>query len=514
MEIINKKELSEQDFIQLFDGAKYFYKYTNVNGIEFYLASDSNYSINNKSYKTEYYIRFYGAYHYYCSMNKRQIEFVFGVTQFYMEQYNISDNLLNEFLLNYGIDEFRKFINTINTYDEFELVTILKSDTGIKPVFINGVLEYPNMTVDDERLSRLSEKQICDLLLANNGRRPINDLDIDKRLFVPDYIIRNTKTILLSTKYISSEYGNLTEDGITKFRYITNESTMSIKFTQKLNNKSKYDIFIIHSDADKDLANEIEKEIQLIFGNKLKFFNASNAVGIKAGHDWFNVIIAAHRSSKMGLALMSENTIDNKWVHFEIGGFFLRQESSIIPVFLDQNALSKLKFPISGIQGKKIWEPQHRKAMIDQITEVTGIDSVNYNDDNFKHFLNRLKSFRVDSKITNKVIGVDTQDLLHTEPVPNSKFDDYYNDDDIKNILSEWIQKHIPPTGVIDFNTVDSFLNLSSGTTKKFIKEILPNYNLEVDREGKTTIKVKASSNKKRSNRLSDGYSRVFTGHT
>lgn len=153
---------------------------------------------------------------------------------------------------------------------------------------------------------------------------------------------------------------------------------------QKLyGNKIDNDIFIIHADSDKMIANAIENELNVIFGKEITSFNASNPDGIKGGEDWFNYIVSQHRRSKFGLVLITENSFNNIWINFETGGFFLRNKNAVIPLIYTESVLSKLVYPLKGIQGKKLWIESFRKSLIEEISTHIDRRILDFNDERF-----------------------------------------------------------------------------------------------------------------------------------
>jgi hypothetical protein len=144
-----------------------------------------------------------------------------------------------------------------------------------------------------------------------------------------------------------------------------------------------YHVFIAHSDNDQALAVRLEHELRLIFGNSIKVFNSSNPSTIKGGKDWFHYITDEHKKAKLGLLMITNSAVDNLWIAFEAGGFFLRKESVAIPVFFSTNDIIQLSFPLAGIQGKKLWQKESREALIAEISQHIGMPAIDYDDSRF-----------------------------------------------------------------------------------------------------------------------------------
>lgn len=186
------------------------------------------------------------------------------------------------------------------------------------------------------------------------------------------------------------------------------------------NPKNEYtnDIFIVHSDQDSQIAIALENELLDIFGHNIRIFNSSNPEKIEGGYDWFHSIIEIHRTSKLGLVIITENALENKWIHFETGGFFLRNDTSIIPLFFNESVLGSLSFPIKGIQEKKLWEVKFRQSLIVQIAKITGISSFNYDDDRF------CRNVLITHQTIEHEIDIEVEDIIRKLIDSNQLFSD------------------------------------------------------------------------------------------
>lgn len=176
-------------------------------------------------------------------------------------------------------------------------------------------------------------------------------------------------------------------------------------------NLTKNDIFIAHADADNSIALRLEHELKMIYNNKIKIFNSSNASRIKGGNDWFHYITNEHRNSKLGLIIITKNSIKNLWINFETGGFFLRKDNPAIPLFFDRNDLNELEFPLKGIQGKKLWEKEFRASLISEISSHIGISDYKYDDNRFYENVVAIYSSQSDKGINPELIRIRNEAL-------------------------------------------------------------------------------------------------------
>jgi len=203
---------------------------------------------------------------------------------------------------------------------------------------------------------------------------------------------------------------NMTEKELMRQRIFIKMSKEDIEILKRKLYRNYYeetntvvhDIFIAHAGDDHAIAIRLEHELKAIFGNNLKTFNSSNPSKIKGGIDWFHYITNEHKKAKLGLIMITRNSINNLWINFEAGGFFLRKESIAIPLFFDNNDLADLSFPLKGIQGKKLWQKEFRESLIAEISDQIGIKDYQYNDSRFVKNVVSLYS-----KGTNEIVNRD-----------------------------------------------------------------------------------------------------------
>ena len=104
--------------------------------------------------------------------------------------------------------------------------------------------------------------------------------------------------------------------------------------------RKRFGIFLSHTSEDKELALQLKAFLE----NALKpgiherlVFCSSDVGDIEGGADWYPEIIAALRTSRLCLALLTPNSIHRPWILYESGGayaVFQRSPTSrrLIPV--------------------------------------------------------------------------------------------------------------------------------------------------------------------------------------
>jgi|SRR3989339_1500452 len=204
------------------------------------------------------------------------------------------------------------------------------------------------------------------------------------------------------------------------------------------------DVFIIHSSEDRAIALKLENELLSIYGDKLKVFVSSNESKMKGGEDYYHDIVCRHRHSKIGIALITPKSVENLWLHFEIGGFFLREESALLPILMEAEVVSLLKEPIKSIHGRKMWEKDSRVAFIGDLSSKTGMKPIDYNDDRFeRHVVRQYRRKPISERIENsKTMAINA---LHGEH-PDL------------NVIDEVISEVLEDSGIEDSEKIE-FIN-------------------------------------------------------
>jgi len=155
----------------------------------------------------------------------------------------------------------------------------------------------------------------------------------------------------------------------------------------------RYDIFLVHAAEDQEFTDAISKQFQNIFGLKPdRVFAASNSKSIRSGNPWYSHIVEAHKSSKVGVVLLTHNSAKRPWVNFEVGGFVLRNNNPPISICCCKDALDKIEFPISGLQFKKLYEKNDRDAIIEELSVALDLPKLTYSDEAFVGTIDKIRS--------------------------------------------------------------------------------------------------------------------------
>jgi hypothetical protein len=82
---------------------------------------------------------------------------------------------------------------------------------------------------------------------------------------------------------------------------------------------AKEGVFISHIVEEKAAANRLKDPLRATFGPTLEIFVSSDYESIGSGEDWFNAICGALRVARVVFVLLSEASVDRRWINFEAG---------------------------------------------------------------------------------------------------------------------------------------------------------------------------------------------------
>lgn len=239
-------------------------------------------------------------------------------------------------------------------------------------------------------------------------------------------------------------------------------------------------VFISHSSLDKELAHEIKRQIEQCLDTVEVF-----AATIKPGENWFEKVIAHLNRADAFVLLITPNSVaQSHWVWFELGYFWSRHNS----------ALESLE------ERKKVYYPLYVDGVeLPNPVKDLKIQAASLNDESavIAFFEELGKHFAVVS-IRNVDVEAIVQIANHTDArkpseeaiyeILNDYFDSLY-----KSFSSRFNNhgEHVFTGKLIRFDGLDNELNLPTGTSKKFLKEIARKHNLVPETETGDTIRFK-----------------------
>ncbi|MCP4610309.1 MAG: toll/interleukin-1 receptor domain-containing protein [Planctomycetes bacterium] len=240
-------------------------------------------------------------------------------------------------------------------------------------------------------------------------------------------------------------------------------------------------VFISHISEEKDLAFVFKKWIETSFLGKITVFVSSYPQSIQAGNKWREVISSALDETKILIILYSPQSITRPWINIEAGCCWLKK-IPIIPICHSDLKLEQIGEPISSFQGLEINDKNFAENFFGAIEEHTGCPPA-YKI-NEKHFLSEIK----------EALGIYDSTVAPTEESQSvkTKHKDL-SETDILIVLNDYLKdlRYKLHLEKIRYSDVDDRLNLPSGSTKKYVKQVVKGLGYLPRQEGEEYITFK-----------------------
>lgn len=226
-------KLKEYDFTNLIKSLNeknsrfiLFDRFTNVNGMKLGIFASKPRSFDHGNQSL---ISFGALPKYYPDTIRDipQFSFEFGYTLTYGAIHNINEAQEMEFLIRYGLFEFRKWLNEIIDYkSENNKLLLSMGEEHIFPEIINGRIIQPRDPNEDARLEKIAEDNILRIFRDNAERGPIDIRFLKDICFVPLDNFNTVYNYLIGSKYINLENGSLTPEGYAYYKNNTQETAV------------------------------------------------------------------------------------------------------------------------------------------------------------------------------------------------------------------------------------------------------------------------------------------------
>ncbi len=113
--------------------------------------------------------------------------------------------------------------------------------------------------------------------------------------------------------------------------------------------RRKPHVFVSHAHEDSKLAFALKEYLCQAFLGAFDIFVSSDGASIRAGDNWSATLEDALKNADMTLVVVTNASIDRRWVHFESGGaYFLGKP--VIPLCCRGLAVGDLKAPLNWLQ--------------------------------------------------------------------------------------------------------------------------------------------------------------------
>jgi hypothetical protein len=131
-------------------------------------------------------------------------------------------------------------------------------------------------------------------------------------------------------------------------------------------------IFVSHPHSDELLAKELRKIIADVFGAGVTVFVSSDIANLPAGAAWREEIKKQLSHSKLLIVLLSPDTVDRNWLHFEVGGAWAL-DRPVIPVCHSGMPANRLPDQFSGFNALQLKDPKFGHKFVESIAQHIGL---------------------------------------------------------------------------------------------------------------------------------------------
>lgn len=136
---------------------------------------------------------------------------------------------------------------------------------------------------------------------------------------------------------------------------------------------SKRGLFISHIADEKAFAQALKDFFRATFGPDLKIFVSSDYESIQSGAQWFTSIVDALRSAEIVLVLLSETSVEKRWINFE-AGVGIGAQARVIPVVHRKLDKGNIGLPLSQLQARNLHDPNDVRGLVSDIGRASGLE--------------------------------------------------------------------------------------------------------------------------------------------
>jgi hypothetical protein len=132
----------------------------------------------------------------------------------------------------------------------------------------------------------------------------------------------------------------------------------------------KCDVFISHITEEKGIADNLKSLLIEAFGEDFKIFVSSDYRSIGGGKVWYSEIIESLTAAPVVLVLLSEASIERRWINFE-AGVGIGAGNLVIPLVGEGFPKSKVGLPLSQLQVRALNDWKDVDGILADIVERT-----------------------------------------------------------------------------------------------------------------------------------------------
>ncbi len=132
----------------------------------------------------------------------------------------------------------------------------------------------------------------------------------------------------------------------------------------------KCDVFISHITEEKDVAHKLKAFLIEAFGDDLKVFVSSDYRSIGGGKVWYLEIIESLIAAPVVLVLLSEASVERRWINFE-AGVGIGSGNLVIPLVVSGFSKSDVGPPLSSLQVRSLADSKDVEGIVGDIASQT-----------------------------------------------------------------------------------------------------------------------------------------------
>ncbi|MBJ6724943.1 toll/interleukin-1 receptor domain-containing protein [Geomesophilobacter sediminis] len=234
-------------------------------------------------------------------------------------------------------------------------------------------------------------------------------------------------------------------------------------------------IFISHITEEKALAMTLKDWIESTFTGNCEVFVSSDSKSIQLGDRWLDKITESLVGAQLLFILCSPSSVARPWINFEAGCGWVKG-IPVIPICHSTLLVQNLPVPLSALQAIGLEDAKFCERLVERIAGMLALPRTP-----------RVHPDMIDDLL--RALGeIETKTERHSAPQPSIGLLD---ENDIKNSLTSWFNelKHEERLKAVTFAAVDAQLNIPTGSTKTYLKDIVTSrWSYKVVNEGANTI--------------------------
>ncbi len=269
-------------------------------------------------------------------------------------------------------------------------------------------------------------------------------------------------------------------------------------------------IFISHAHEDADLANAIQRQLEIVLNQRVRVFNSSNLRTIQTGQQWVGEIVKHIDAASAFILLMTPSSLTKEWVWFEIGAFWQKfRGEGLFPIASGLSA-NDLPVPFKDIQYSMVNdEASIGKLFTDLITHLQFGEIRNLDHSLIKQAALRNTQFYKTSpknkaKTPRRYEGLDEGTLREkVREYVHEKYLEFHDKSATTIVIQQspllsWAvpiakQNSIFAGKMAIYRELDTQIGLPDGASKKFLKDVCLLYGLLPVTENQDSITFRYS---------------------